>query len=173
MATVLASLVTGCQMWTDITSPWPHRRAPAQNEPTVSHVPLTSAQIQQPVPKRVAQLETPEPAVVPEISKQPEVFDPPRQPQPTASEANVLEKAPERLEMPVPVFPASVDWAVVPGGWVDVLITVGPEGTVIAVETLEFSHPSLVGPAVEAIRKARYPADQAAGGVSFHERIAF
>lgn len=184
LAAGIACLAAGCQMWTDITSPWPHRRADARNASTVGQAQrLSSPEVPATLPAPMAGetlLEPtlpramPEPAVATAIDERPKIADQRPQADPAlAPVRNRLEKAPERVEMPVPVFPASTDWAVVAGGWVELRITINLHGEVTAVEVLDSSHPSLIIPVVEAVKKARYRADQAARAASFRERIEF
>lgn len=84
---------------------------------------------------------------------------------------------PERVAMPVPVFPPDFDWEAMPGGWVEARVTIDPKGAVIAVEPVDASAPELVEPTIMALREARYKPEKAPNGVpirvDFVERIEY
>ena len=84
---------------------------------------------------------------------------------------------PQRLSMPVPVFPQGVVFDPMIPGWVDFDITIDGEGRVVAAMLIESSHDELVAPAQEALMRAVYKVvgGESGGAVfaQFRDRVEF
>lgn len=84
---------------------------------------------------------------------------------------------PTLVSMPVPEFPAYVDFDRIVPGWVEASVQIDESGDVIEVEIVDASAEALIQPAEEALRQARYDPVIAPNGfpirVRFQERLEF
>jgi len=84
---------------------------------------------------------------------------------------------PERLSMPVPVFPPWLDLEALVPGWVDFSVQIDERGEVITCDLLDTSHSALVEPARVALTQAKYAPVRDPRGVPvrvrFRDRVEF